>query len=187
MILDRYGSEARPGERSACPSCTGQLIAKCGTIVTWHWAHDVADCDPWSEPESEWHLDWKRYYRDVRGATIECVRPPHRADVVLTSGIVVELQAGYLDAEQIARREAFYGSDMVWLYRCHWADRLHYGERGFWWKHGAKSMATHRRPVWWDMGDELIRVRLNVVSNDDVERVLGRVVDTYPSPMRETA
>ena len=197
MILDRDGQEATPRSRSTCPSCDGRLIAKCGRINTWHWAHEAADCDPWSEPESEWHLGWKRHFA-AQGARIEVVMGPHRADVVTQKEQIVELQAGYLSVDEIAEREQFYGEALTWLYRCHWSERLQFGRRGFWWKHGAKAMTTHRRPVYWDLDGELMRVSLNLVErreylgwNDEAghaityvagHRVLGRVTRRVVSP-----
>lgn len=50
---------ARPQRGGKCPGCSGDLIAKCGEINAWHWAHRANDCDPWHEPESEWHIGWK--------------------------------------------------------------------------------------------------------------------------------
>ena len=172
-MFDKHHVEATPGARSACPSCDGPLIAKCGSILAHHWAHVAADCDPWSEPESQWHLTWKQWFLDHRDANVEVVLGRHRADVVLPSGKVVELQADYLNADQIADRESYYGRNMMWLYRCHWRERLHFGRKGFWWKWGSKSMARHRRPVWWDVGGELWLVDIDVASNG---RVLGRVL-----------
>ena len=182
MILDVNGNEAGKGQRSTCPVCGGVILAKVGQIVAPHWAHVAADCDAWAEPESEWHRSWKRWLRDEKNATIEAPMTPHRADAVLPDGRVVELQSRYQSPELIAEREAFYG-DMLWIYRCTWTERLHWGRRGFWWKHGSKSMALHQRPVWWDMGGELWRVRLSVVdSGSDLwpssgKRVLGQVIE----------
>lgn len=197
MLFDKYGNEATYGARSLCPSCDGALIAKCGRIISNHWAHVAAECDPWSEPESQWHLAWKRWYRDERGADVEVVKGRHRADVVLPTGKVVELQSTYLSVNDIVERESFYG-DMVWLYRCHWRDRLQFGRRGFWWKHGSKAMAAHRRPVWWDMGDELWRVELAVKGSwygtfegqpmfSSLYRVVGRIVGDRPRPVQAAA
>ena len=182
MIYDHDRQRATPRSTSTCPQCGGGLVAKCGRIITWHWAHLSSDCDPWSEPESEWHIGWKSHFEKA-GASTEVVMNNHRADVVMPSGHVVELQYNYLSADDIIARENFYGHRMTWIYRCHWSERLHYGKRGFWWKHGSKAMATHMRPVWWDMGDRLIRVRLSTVAQvdewglSDATRVLGRVVD----------
>jgi len=198
MILDSRGLTATRGDSGYCPSCGGALTAKCGKIVTWHWAHEVLDCDPWAEPESEWHLGWKRYFL-TQGAHVEVVRPPHRADVVTGRGVVVELQSSYLNVDEIVDREAFYGPQMQWIYRAHWMDRLHFGRRGFWWKHGSQAMCRHRRPVWWDMGAELWKVQISVVEVDrfcfgedldgvkiydtGTKRVLGRVLARRPSPL----
>lgn len=86
----------------------------------------------------------------------------------------MELQAGYLAPEAIAARERFYGARLSWLYRADgWLDRLHFGRRGFWWKHGAKSMTGHTRPVYWDTGGEVWGVSLGL--NPDGTRVLGRI------------
>jgi competence CoiA-like predicted nuclease len=184
-MFDSKGQLAWPGARSTCPGCGAEVMSKCGSLVSWHWAHIDADCDYWSQPESDWHIAWKNFYRDQRGAQIEVVMPPHRADVVRTDGTVVELQAGYLSIEEIADREAFYGPNMMWIYRCHWSERIHMGRRGFWWKHGSKAMTTHRRPVYWHVEehDAVWLVRLSLVANVDGERVLGQVLRNQSAPV----
>ena len=58
MFLARLGAErvrATPGGCATCPMCGGKVIAKCGDIMSWHWAHEASDCDTWSEGESDWH------------------------------------------------------------------------------------------------------------------------------------
>lgn len=187
MMYDTYGLTATPGVRSVCPGCEGELLPKCGEILTWHWAHVAADCDPWSEPESEWHLGWKAHLASL-GANVEVPMGPHRADAIMPSGSIVELQAGYLDVGSIAAREAFYGPMLRWIYRCTWWDRVHWGRYGFWWKHGSKAMATHGRAVWWHVDDALLRVQLSVVEHEgaygfvDAHRVLGKVIATAVAP-----
>src|SRR5215216_984393 len=104
--------EPKPGVRASCPQCGGEVLAKCGTLVTWHWAHRKVECDTWSEGESDWHLDWKR---QVAPAACEVVIGNHRADIHTPSGLVVELQHSAIDPRRIAEREAFYGQ-LVWLF-----------------------------------------------------------------------
>ena len=157
------------------PACAQPVRPKCGPIVTWHWAHHANDCDPWSEPETAWHLAWKR--TAARSEVVmrrdgQC----HRADLLTATSIVVELQSRYLALDAIAAREQFYGR-MVWLYRATWTDRLHFGSRGFWWKHGAKSMASSTRPVFWDLEDEGEIWRVSLGLNRAGTRVLGRVLN----------
>jgi competence CoiA-like predicted nuclease len=101
---------ASPQDRAFCPCCHDVVIAKCGTLVTWHWAHKAFDCDPWYEPESQWHLDWKsKFPAHFQEVVVGC----HRADIK-TSRLVVELQASCISPEEIYEREHFY-SAMLWL------------------------------------------------------------------------
>jgi competence CoiA-like predicted nuclease len=190
MMLDAAGAYATPHTRSTCPGCHGELLSKCGPIVTWHWSHLADDCDPWSEPESEWHRQWKRLLRAELDAKLEVVMPPHRADIVLFGGRVLELQAGYLSAEQIEDRERFYGRNMIWLYQCHWWDRVkilkyewnlaghHYDPKDFWWKSGAKAMMRHNCSMLWDTGDGQLR-RVVLYPQYGGKSVYGRLVDEF--------
>lgn len=188
-LPDGTRATAQPAHRRAgasCPTCTSPVIPHCGPLVTWHWAHESADCDTWSEPESAWHLAWKKAAEIDRNARIEVVRTvdgkTHRADIILPGGLMIELQHGYLSVEDIAARERFWGRRLVWLYdAARFQDRIHWGSKGgFWWKNGALSMATHQREVWWHLHDQLLLVELHVVEvtpdhDESPKRILGRV------------
>lgn len=153
-------AEATPGTAAICPGCAQSVRAKCGRIKIWHWSHVAADCDPWSEPESMWHRDWKACAPiDKREVVMERDDEKHRADVITMHGKVLELQASPISVEEIERREKFYG-DMAWLFRATWAERLHFGKHGFWWKHGAVSQIAIKKPLFWDLGGEVVRVEL---------------------------
>ena len=107
-------AEAAKGLQGTCPSCAAPVRPKCGSIVVHHWAHHArGECDPWSEPEGEWHRGWKLAVPPERR---EVVMGPHRADVVTASGGVVELQHSGISPEVIAEREAFYGERMAWIF-----------------------------------------------------------------------
>lgn len=100
------------------------VIARCGEVNSHHWAHRRADCDPWSEPMSAWHLWWQRQFPiEQREVVIEREGVRHRADVRLAHGGVLELQASHLAVEDIHEREQFYGH-MAWLFRCTWTNNL---------------------------------------------------------------
>lgn len=149
----RHGRiEAEPGLQGTCPQCGTPMVAKCGDIVSWHWAHTTTEnCDPWSSGEGEWHRGWKRRLEVRCGAKSETVLTrhgqTHRADSMMPNGLVIEYQANYLNLPDIEARERFYGS-MLWIYRCEYAwGRIHFGRRGFWWKHGPKSLTRHNRPI----------------------------------------
>ena len=59
--VDGGRKTATPGSRGTCPGCGSEVLAKCGEIKSWHWAHAAdAQCDPWHHGETDWHLAWKR-------------------------------------------------------------------------------------------------------------------------------
>lgn len=160
-VTDQSGREtATPGAVGTCPLCSEAVQAKCGQIVTWHWAHCAReDCDPWAESETTWHRDWQqRVQPDQR----EIVIGNHRADIVTASGIVVELQHSSLSVEEIRAREAHYGR-MIWLFDArepYEYDRLDVRRRKgyvtFRWKHPRKSIAHCHKPVYLDLGYGLV-------------------------------
>lgn len=107
-------AEASPGLAGTCPSCGHPCRPKCGKINIWHWAHHArADCDPWAEPLTEWHLSWQRAVPPERR---EVVMGAHRADIVTASGGVVEIQHSAISPDVIAAREEFYGPRMAWIF-----------------------------------------------------------------------
>ena len=101
---------ANPGSIGFCPICGNDVVAKCGKILVWHWAHKTRDCDPWSEPESQWHLGWKGLFPPDWQ---EVVMGSHRADV-RTPLCVIEFQKSAISVEEIREREQFYGQ-MIWV------------------------------------------------------------------------
>lgn len=160
---------AQPKGRATCPGCGQEVIAKCGDIVTWHWAHKASDCDSWVEGETDWHLAWKRRFKNVE-VTIRRDEQWHRADAMTESGWVVEFQHSYLSPAEIHVREEFYGNmiwvfdvtkaraedawgdSRLWLYREHDA-RAKENYVTFRWKHPRKSIASATRLVYLDLGD----------------------------------
>jgi hypothetical protein len=147
------------------------MIAKCGRIKTWHWAHrSVEECDRWGEPETEWHLYWKGLVPSQRAeVTIEKYGKRHRADIVLPSGMVIELQHSSLSPHEILQREAFYDS-MVWVFDItdcaapcdgepRFIPREKDGYHTFRWKHPRKHIAHTSTPTYLDMGTRIMRLK----------------------------
>ena len=181
MFADVDGQRqlARPNEIARCPNCDGTLVAKCGEIRIWHWAHVAStDSDPWSEPESEWHLGWKKHLPDDRTeVVIDRGGKRHRADIIAKNGAVLEQQASSIPSQEIQEREAFY-KHMAWLYRVTWAERLHYGKKGFWWKQGALAQTFITKPLFWEFEEEGI-IQSIKLKRLDSNRVVGRADKTY--------
>ncbi|WKB50551.1 hypothetical protein [Eleftheria terrae] len=132
MLRALIDGEKRPPrhskEKAVCPDCGQRLLAVMPIQHAAHWRHKGRDCDPWSEPEGEWHLAWKERFpeacREVRledefsgewhRADVRCLRPGRRA-------AVLELQhSPIVDAERRAR-DTFYGREhsMYWLLHIH--------------------------------------------------------------------
>jgi len=151
-----------PGLNGICPGCGGevQAVAVTSELVVPHWRHVVADCDPWSEPESEWHRGWKaRFPTEWQEVTMG----PHRADVKGPDG-VLEIQRSNISINEIREREQFYGR-MTWLLCGHdfWKNLEWRGTRGgeysFRWKHARKTWLAAQKPLLIDTPWGLLRVK----------------------------
>lgn len=143
---------AHPGTTGTCPGCGATVIPKCGEILEWHWAHRFSDCDHWSEPESKWHLDWKRLFPSEWQ---EVPMGPHRADVLTPHG-VIEFQKSPISRQDIRDRERFYG-DMIWVVDASAFTfepyRTRTGAPYFRWLWPRKSWQAATKPVLLDVGD----------------------------------
>lgn len=110
--------QPRPKLRAQCPGCSGEVIAKCGNHVIWHWAHASREhCDPWWENEGEWHRNWKNQFpQDWQEALLDDQRTGehHFADVRTPDGLVIEFQRSTIHPEEVRTRESFYRK-MVWV------------------------------------------------------------------------
>ncbi|MGO4513951.1 competence protein CoiA [Bradyrhizobium sp. 2TAF36] len=110
--------EASPDGRATCPTCNGEVIAKCGSYRIWHWAHrGMQDCDSWAEKETEWHRAWKnRFPADHQEVVLHDGQSGERhvADVRTSHGLVIEFQHSHLDPKERTERESFYGN-MLWV------------------------------------------------------------------------
>lgn len=154
-MIDGKRFEANPvlkGITATCPCCDSYVTPKCGSVVAWHWAHQSLDCDPWSEPESEWHREWKRCFPE---AWQEVKIGEHRADVK-TPNLVIELQNSQISPETIQERECFYGK-MVWVVNAAEFNldiRQRQGYATFRWKWPRKSWWSAGKPLFFDLGHE---------------------------------
>lgn len=146
------------------------MIAKCGALVEWHWAHVVGgDCDPWSEAETPWHRWWKERAPLERREVVLGDSVKHRADIQREDGYVIELQHSPLSVAEIHEREAFY-KRMVWLIDGRTLNRptflfdtlvrnLHELRPGVWrWIWPRRSFRFARKKIFIDLGQSVIEV-----------------------------
>ncbi|MGD9785936.1 MAG: competence protein CoiA [Hyphomicrobiaceae bacterium] len=116
-LIDNERIRPSSGLIARCPACGGDMIAKCGQQRVHHWAHQgERDCDPWTEPETPWHRDWKNAFHPSCQEVI--LRAPsgekHIADVRTGRGLTIEFQHSHLRPDERAAREQFY-KDMMWV------------------------------------------------------------------------
>lgn len=116
-IVNGQREEAQRSLSGKCPACDQPMVAKCGEVRMWHWAHQGKRfCDPWWENESEWHRAWKAQFP---AAWQEVVHPvengtKHIADVKTERGWVIEFQRSNMRSEERRSRDVFY-SKLIWV------------------------------------------------------------------------
>ena len=116
-LVDGQRREATPDLPGKCPSCGATMVAKCGDVRVWHWAHlGKRHCDFWWEPETEWHRDWKNQFpREWQEITHQAKDgEKHIADVKTDHGWVIEFPHSYIRPEELRSRDTFYPK-LVWV------------------------------------------------------------------------
>jgi len=116
-FVDGQRQEAQLGRPGVCPVCNSPVVAKCGDVRIYHWAHrGRRDCDPWWENETEWHLNWKnKFPSDWQEFPYTAENgEKHRADIKTDQGWVLEFQHSKINPDERKAREAFY-QKMVWV------------------------------------------------------------------------
>lgn len=117
-IVNGKKVEATPKAKGVCSNCNSELIARCGRVKVWHWAHKGSPpCDPWSEAETKWHRNWQscfpREWQEVSHVD-PITGEKHIADVKTPFGLVIEFQHSPIKPEERASREEFY-KKMIWV------------------------------------------------------------------------
>lgn len=154
---------AQRGIAASCPSCNAPMLAKCGEIVIWHWAHlSSKDCDEWASGETDWHLAWKGRFqksqvevivkrRDYRGEWSESF---HRTDVLSARGHAIEFQHSSISTENIRKRNDFYRT-VIWVFDAREPyddDRLKFRDKKthwtFKWNWPRKTIVAAWTPPW---------------------------------------
>ncbi|MEQ8505626.1 MAG: competence protein CoiA family protein [Rhodospirillales bacterium] len=116
-IVEGDRRKAERGLKGICPLCGEETTPKCGNIRIHHWAHKRGkNCDPWWEPETDWHREWKRIFPErCREVTVTSIRgEKHRADVKTDCGRVIEFQHSPISFAAREARETFY-ENMAWV------------------------------------------------------------------------
>ena len=132
--------EPAPKLKAKCPFCESDVVARCGKVRVWHWAHkSTTHCDHWWESEKQWHRDWKNLFpnewqeqrrRDDSGEW-------HIADVLTPTGLALEFQHSAIARDEVEKRTGFH-NDICWIVD---GMRLESTVKQF------KSALSHARPL----------------------------------------
>jgi hypothetical protein len=109
--------EAQPGLSGKCPSCEAPMVAKCGEVKIWHWAHQGKRvCDHWWENETEWHRAWKSQFPDDWQEIVHRAEDgeKHIADVKTDLDWVIEFQYSHIKPDERRSRDSFYPK-LAWV------------------------------------------------------------------------
>jgi len=116
-LVNEKRQEPQPDLLGKCPGCGSPMVAKCGEVRVWHWAHrGRRHCDPWWENETDWHRDWKGQFPIDWQEVVHHAedRERHIADVKTSDDWVIEFQHSYINPEERRSREDFYPK-LVWV------------------------------------------------------------------------
>jgi len=116
-LVNEQRQEAQPNLFGACPACGHPMLAKCGKVRIWHWAHKGGrTCDPWWENETEWHRAWKGHFPSEWQEVVHQGHngEKHIADVKTNQGWVLEFQHSHIKPEERQSRDSFY-SKLIWI------------------------------------------------------------------------
>jgi competence CoiA-like predicted nuclease len=116
-LVNGQRQEARPDLHGKCPACDHAMVAKCGEVNIWHWAHKGRRaCDVWWENETEWHRAWKGRFPENWQEFVHTADngERHVADVRTDRGWVIEFQHSHIRPEERHSRDAFYPK-LVWV------------------------------------------------------------------------
>jgi competence protein CoiA len=110
--------EANPQLKGVCICCASEVVAKCGKINIWHWAHkSKIHCDSWWERETAWHRQWKNQFPVDWQEIVHTEKKTgekHIADVKNPFGLVLEFQHSIINDDERVSRENFY-KPMIWV------------------------------------------------------------------------
>jgi competence CoiA-like predicted nuclease len=121
-LLNGEKIEASPEVKNAkCQCCNSDLIAKCGDIKIWHFAHKTKnECSSWWKPMTEWHKNWQEQFpKNCREVVHKCQETgeKHIADVkiqIAGKELVIEFQNSPISKKEIKSRDLFY-KDIIWV------------------------------------------------------------------------
>lgn len=166
--VDGAQAEATPSARGLCAGCGRRVIAKCGSQVSWHWAHEADGQTCRYESEGEWHIEWKRWLlrKDVGGelAPERLHEGAGRRADILHDRFCIELQHSCIGRDEVVERSADWdaaGFPVVWVVDASGWERYKYRPSRYQpsglYAGLARTVEMPRRPAkWHDVGAAVV-------------------------------
>lgn len=99
-------------ENCSCPICNQEVVAKCGELMIWHFAHKTNDNNCiFGKGKGNWHYLWQNKF------PIDCVeykKDNHIADIFIKE-TAIELQESPISLEEIKERNLSWGDNTIWI------------------------------------------------------------------------
>ena len=111
-----------PKGKGSCPVCSEEVIAKCGSVNVWHWAHKTSTDCPGAKLETYWHRQMKeKFPEDQREAIVR-----NHLGTVIADAYDKETNTMYefdfknqLTTEEINKKNDIYrasGYKVIWVF-----------------------------------------------------------------------
>lgn len=123
--------DAGSGAEGICPWSKLKVIAKVGEIRQyWAYVGGQPKFPEGYENETEWHYNWKFPIKDEYCEVVCGSKNEHRADIIGSNNIVIEIQKSPIDIRIVRERIAFYkalsNKRVIWIVEAsdYWRERL---------------------------------------------------------------
>jgi len=150
-LVDGVRRVPTPGAKGICTGCGEELVAKCGQVNAWHWAHLPASECPYKDDHSVWKNVWKGFFPDEQ---VERWINGVRVDIVGKGNIYIMLCDTSPSPEEAEKMEDLFGDKLAWILngngilgqkglslRKKSGDFPNSNYRTFRWKHARRSLA----------------------------------------------
>lgn len=157
------------GQKGVCLDCGLCVVAKCGKINQWHWAHFVNNLDgkrchylEYSQNESQWHLDWKYEFPEKYNEVKIVKNGITKIADIYCNGKVVEFQKSDISEDEVCLRENHY-EKLIWVVngmeRGSFIKKNKQNYYTYSWINRPKFFDNMTKPIFVDLGDCVFQIK----------------------------
>jgi len=157
-----------PHSHAFCPLCQFPLVAKCGSVNIWHWAHTFNSNCPGAKLETAWHRRMKEKF------------PPNQCEIIVKNDLGVVIADVYipetntmhefdfknqLTSEEIIKKNCIYarsGYNVMWTFHIDDESNNRLTRTStlevYWFKHGLRRLLDFKTPFHLSFDDDIFEV-----------------------------